>query len=96
MNCCHGGKKIDEEIAKEGPKFGLTPEAITAAKAVAADQVSVMEKTDAGIRNQTMLIRDADVSTFFVIGTRDSITRILSVVSRNFYLTTTPDASINK
>jgi ionotropic glutamate receptor len=43
--------------------------------------ITALERTDAGIRNQTERIRAADVSTFFVVGTKDTITRVLTVVS---------------
>jgi len=39
-------KKISQEITTEGAKFGLLPAAITAAKEVADNQISVMEATD--------------------------------------------------
>ncbi|CAG0922471.1 unnamed protein product [Notodromas monacha] len=43
--------------------------------------ISAMDKTEAGLRNQTARIRDADVSTFFLVGSKDSITRALSVAT---------------
>lgn len=40
-------KKIRDHIETEGPKFGLTPEGISAAKSIAADQCAAMEATNA-------------------------------------------------
>jgi hypothetical protein len=40
-------KKIRDSIETEGPKFGLSPANISAAKALAADQCAAMEAVDA-------------------------------------------------